>query len=189
MQQQDSYSDFMPLRQSSMLTDETLLMNDTNVYANASVVWPVHEAREFELEQAREQYPPRSNIVLEDTLPNESSVNDSYEKTIWTTALDIPFSPEASTDANNQSIFDVYRSVLDYMNKETSKKGKLNINLDQQTLKDTLPMDDEPLNDTLPMEDETLNDTLPMDDDTLNDTLPMDDNENLFDVLIKEESL
>lgn len=191
MQQQDSYSNFTPLRQSSLLTDETLLMNGTDVYANASVVWPaLHKAKELELERAaRQQQLRMSNSVLEDTIPNEltaapSVINETNEETIWMTALDITFSPDASTDANNQSLFDVYRSVLEYTNKEHSRKDKLNARPDEQPLDDTLPMDDMPLDDTLPMDDDddTLDDTLPMDDDdkTLDDTLSMDGEENLF---------
>lgn len=95
--QQGSYSEFMPLRQSSLLTDDTLLMNDTDVYANVTVIWPAgHRARELELERARIEfealrngvpYEPLSDSLaapvandLAATLPNCSSLATTLPK-------------------------------------------------------------------------------------------------------------
>lgn len=64
----DSYVHFHPLRQSSLLTDDTLPMNGSNVWANISV-----------------------QSSLASTLPNTHAsimTNDSNQ-TLWTTALDI----------------------------------------------------------------------------------------------------
>ena len=199
MQQQDSYADFAPTRQSSLLTDQTLPMNGTDVYADVSVVWPaLHKARELQLERARNQYALRINSVLQDTLPNEPTNSNitECEDTVWMTALDISFSPEdCIDDANNQSI---YHTVLDYLNEKTPTKGKMikiprrlcfneTSPMDDELLNDTLPMDDDTLNDTLSMNDEPLKDKLPMDDHTLNDTLPMSDDELLNDTLSMDD--
>lgn len=204
MQQQDSYANFAPIRQSSLLTDQTLPMNGTDVYANISVVWPaLYKARELKSEQSRNQYALQINNVIQSTLPKEptkSNLNESeFEETIWTTALDISFSPEESIASNKPSVFDVHRPVLNYMIEKTSSKDKINRGPHQPCFNDTLPMDHESLEDTLimdgPLEDtlimdgnEHLDDTLPMNDDIVSDTLPMHDSAILYkDLWIKEK--
>ncbi len=171
MQQQDSYSEFMPLRQSSLLTDETLLMNGTDVYANVTVIWPAgHAARELELERARIEFEALANGVpyvsmcdslqetvgntLSSTLANNSTqqFNESNEDTIWMTALDIPYVPESGNDPNES----LYHSVVDFtlttqnkvderfvLNDDDDDDGNMNLSLGQISLNDTLPMDED----------------------------------------------
>lgn len=163
MQQQDSYSDFMPLRQSSLLTDETLLMNGTDVYANVTVIWPAgHQARELELERARIEFESLRNGVpyvsmcdslITATLPNsfaDTLANDTIElnndknneDTIWLTALDISAS---TTEPINDTMFEAFHTVLDFSTGECDEDGEpVNSELDEQiSLNDTLPMDDD----------------------------------------------
>lgn len=164
MFQQDSYSEFMPLRQSSLLNDETLRMDGTDVYANVTVIWPAgHEARELELERARVEFDEIRNGVpyvsiadslLQATLANsfastisnnststtQNSKDEINDETIWMTALDIPYNQE-SDESNERSMFEAFHSVLDFTltdNQTENDKEKMDCSLN-----DTLPNDDE----------------------------------------------
>lgn len=163
MFQQDSYAEFMPMRQSSLLNDETLLMNGTDVYANVTVIWPAgHEARELELERARVEFDELRNGVpyvsmvdslLQVTAPNsfastisndststeQNSVNEINDETIWMTALDIPYNQE-SDESNERSMFEAFHSVLDFTitdDQAENDKEKMDCSLN-----DTLPHDE-----------------------------------------------
>lgn len=192
MYQQDSYSEFMPMRQSSTLADETLLMNDTDVYANVTVVWPAgHNARELELERVRIEmealkygvpYVSMCNTLaatlsnadsLAATLPNnstssmENSDDAVNEETVWMTALDISCT-ETSTDSNEESMYETYHTVLDFtMSHNKVESCKVHSNGDRVKIDINF---DHALNDTLSMDD-----TLPMDDDPMDDDVSLDD--------------
>lgn len=171
MIKQDSYSDFMPLRQSSLLTDETLPMNDTDVYANISTVWHAgFLAREKELERA-ERVMAEINAFNEDlgdktlnstvansfdsTLPNSFKEND---ETLWMEALGCSSSTE---DKHSHSIDDdTFYTALDFTPPE-DETFTHNINFcdDRDQENGDLETDEFSLNDTLPMDIESLDDS------------------------------
>lgn len=168
MYQQDSYLDFMPLRQSSTLTDDTLDMNDTDVYANVTVIWPSgYNARELELERARIEFEALKDGVpyvsmcdsfdatlpinrLASTLPNISTTStqqnnndETNEETVWMTALDISFTEESNVC--DEEI--VFHTVVDFMLPRNKVDNcRVHANSDNEridALNDTLPMDND----------------------------------------------
>lgn len=149
---QDSYSEFMPLRQSSTLGDETLLMNGTDLYANMSTVW--HEgflARENAKQKASTADMQEETLnstlsdsstlqatciencsetlrmeALSDSLPKDNgSLDFQEESTVFYSALDFTLPQEDSEDTNNN---------------ERTDQGKMD---KQMSFNDTLTMDEE----------------------------------------------
>lgn len=167
MFQQDSYSEFMPLRQSSTLSDETLLMNDTDVYANISTVWHAgFLAMEKEMEMAQnelnmlnekiheETYDECDDKTLNSTLANTfantppKSLKET-DDTIWMEALGC--SDRTDEDKLLNSFDDeAFYTTLDFILPQNESFtcdgiGQVNPDLDAHnvSLNDTLPMDAE----------------------------------------------
>lgn len=142
IEQQDSYSNFMPLRQSSTLGDNTLLMNGTECWSNVTTVWPAgrHEMeREMALaiiEQNALNEAMHQNTLC-DTLPNcsydtqhNNSSNIIQNKTssitedkltdddiIWMTALNLTYKQgECALPRNveESSLYDTFYMAPDY---------------------------------------------------------------------------
>lgn len=168
MFQQDSYSEFMPLRQSSTLSDETLPMNDTNVYANISTVWHAgFLAIEEEKERAKNELNFLNENIHEETL--NSTVGNSFdttlpssfretEETVWMEALGCSFRSEEKLAKTIDE--EAFYTALDFTlpQDETTisnfnfcdsrDQENRDMDADRVSLNDTLPMDDESIDET-----------------------------------------
>lgn len=134
MEQNDSYCDFAPLRQSSQLTEEAVVTDGTVVFENNSVIWPtddneVEQTKIEAFEVFRNEIPKATMCgdSLATTVTNHSSDEIKDEQTIWLSELDKPFSFDATSNANNQSMFEAFHS---------------NTGAEHKSLNDTLPMED-----------------------------------------------
>lgn len=151
---QESYFEFMPLRQSSTIGDETLPMNGTEVYANISTVW--HEGF-LVREQAKEKTLDAMNALNEgmrDATLN-TTLSNSFNITQQNSFMDNPaesfgmkalnFSPpknDASLNVREESAYESFYTALDFTLPQDNEDMTSN-DLDRENLDDTLLLTDD----------------------------------------------
>lgn len=151
---QDSYSEFMPLRQSSTLGDEILLMNATEVYPNISTVW--HEGflpREKAKQKAQELIAEIQEDTLSSTLSDSSTLQatciENCNETLWMEALGVSF-PKANASIDVQDESTAFYTALDFiLPQEDRDDANINERTDQDNLDERMS-----LNDTVSMDEE-----------------------------------
>lgn len=158
--QVDSYTDFMPLRQSSQLGDDTLPMNDTDVYAHTSVVWDYgFQAAQREKKRVRARYNAVNDQVLQETLcvtlPDDT-LDAVLDDTMCKTVTSADILPETSGEISDETLWttalDISFSQSQILNNEDEESRNEVLKLSISERGDQGDTDE--LNDTLPMDDD-----------------------------------
>lgn len=158
LNKQDSYSQFMPLRQSSTLAEENLAKNGSDVYKNISTEWNEdflarEKAKQKELKEMKALNQGMCEETLRSTLSNSSNstqqttLTENYDETLRTDDLGYSFAQNNTTSmsAHQESAGgSFYTTALEFTLPEEHTDVKNNELTDQDNLNDNVSMEEEP---------------------------------------------
>lgn len=155
---EDSYSQFMPLRQSSTLAEQILPKNGSEVNANISTVWQEgflarEKAKQKELKEMKALNQGMCEKTLHSTLSNSSNatqqttLTENYDETLRTDDLGCSFPQNNTTSisAHQESACgSFYTTALDLTLPQEHTDVKNNELTDQDNLNANISMEEEP---------------------------------------------